>query len=176
MSAPRCLITVALGTCALMACEPDHTRPLEESERGVVAGDSLSEVTGTHHVVQSVAGNEPGESEIVVDGVVVAAAPGPDDQPLLLDDERSIVFVSGRTGVASLWRVSVDGSALAQLTNVGLRVGALGDTFVPPPARQMTQDGDAVVYDDGYGGTWRVPLTTTVAPTRISGEVIHGAR
>lgn len=148
---------------AVLGCDAqrDPALVLDESERHVPAGAALTEVKTARHTVQSVAGDEPGESEIVLDGRVLAAHPGPDDMPLLLDDERAVVFVSARTGVASLWRVDVDGTDLRQLTNIGVKIGAIDpQTFVPPPAWSMAQDGDAVVYDDGSGTMWRVALKT----------------
>lgn len=178
-------ITAALALLPVLGCEPDSTRLLEESERGVEPGEVLGEAggavatarTGERHVVQSVAGEEPGESEIMVDGVVIASAPGPDDQPVLLDDGHTVVFVSGRTGVASLWRVDVDGTRLQQLTNVGVKVGQLDDAFVPPPARTLEADGDGVRYDDGYGTRWRVSGAGEATRLRSSTtEVPHVAR
>lgn len=76
----------------------------------------------------------------------LAAAHGADEMPFVLSDGR-IVFVSTRTGVASLWIVNQDGTGLRQLTNVGVR--ASDPRFVPPPVAYLEQRGARVFYDDG---------------------------
>jgi hypothetical protein len=107
---------------------------------------------------------EPGESDLWVvtdDGQpprALAAAPGADDSAMVLHDGR-VLFVSGRSGVASLWIVDADPMATPrQLTNVGQRPGALTSLFVPPPATRPTQQGSIIVSDDGEGGHWLVDL------------------
>lgn len=80
----------------------------------------------------------------------------------MLDDGSTVVFVSGRSGVASLWRVDVDGGGLRQLTNRGQRPGHLDAAFVPPPARAMREVSGALVYDDGSGRLWRVDAAAGV--------------
>ena len=78
----------------------------------------LDQVVGTPVVLDSqriVAARqtEPGESDLWIltaDGQpprALAAAPGADDSAFVLDDGR-VLFVSGRTGVASLWVVAAD--------------------------------------------------------------------
>jgi hypothetical protein len=107
---------------------------------------------------------EPGETDLWMvtdDGQpprALAAAPGADDSALVLHDGR-VLFVSGRTGIASLWIVDADPMATPrQLTNQGQRPGALTSSFVPPPATTPTQQGSAIVYDGGDGTVWRVDL------------------
>jgi hypothetical protein len=100
---------------------------------------------------------EPGETDLWVvadDGTpprAVAAAPGADDSPQILPDGR-VVFISGRSGVASLWIVEASpGAAPRQLTNVGERPGALSSSFVPPPEGPVVVDGGALVFTDQAG-------------------------
>ena len=107
---------------------------------------------------------EPGETDLWMvtdDGQpprALAAAPGADDSALVLHDGR-VLFVSGRTGIASLWIVDADPMATPrQLTNQGQRPGALTSSFVPPPATTPTQQGSTIVYDGGDGTVWRVDL------------------
>lgn len=67
---------------------------------------------------------------------------GSEDRPALSPDGRRLAFVSGRTGIASWWVISVDGplpvpmSDGVQVTNVGVtrgRPGVVPEGFVPPP-------------------------------------------
>ena len=95
-----------------------------------------------------------GESDlwiVPVDGSrprALAAHAGADGQPFVLDDGR-VLFVSDRTGVASVYVVGADGRGLAQLTNASARPGALGGAFVPPPVLWLEQRGAVVAYDAG---------------------------
>ncbi len=104
----------------------------------------------------------PGETDLVhVDerGRVraLAPAPGPDDSPIALGDGR-IVFVSGRTTIASLWLVDLDANAPIQLTNRGLVAGKPLTGFVPPPREVLNASPDELVYDAGQGDVWRVAI------------------
>lgn len=179
----------ACALCAVSACAgPPPPRLLDESERGVDVGAALHvavhDGAGGAHTVRSVKGDEPGESELELDGKPLAPAPGPDDLPLLVEvggadgaDGLAVVFVSGRSGVASLWRVDVDGGGLRQLTNAGLRPGHLDERFVPTPARTMSADDGAVTYDDGSGRVWRVDLARgTATSTRPAAAGPRGAQ
>ena len=80
----------------------------------------------------------------------LAAQHGADGQPFVLDDGR-VLFVSDRTGVASVFLVDParDLHRAAQLTNVGERPGALSPAFVRPPVSWIAQDGARVRYVDG---------------------------
>ncbi|MDP2340757.1 MAG: hypothetical protein Q8O67_07360 [Deltaproteobacteria bacterium] len=149
----RCSLLFLLA----IGCAPaTTTAPLAESERGVDVGAVLQVHSLAGRTVRVVAGDAPGETELFLGEQPLAPHAGPDEQPLILQDSDDVVFVSGRSGVASLWKVDVVTGALVQLTNVGLRPGKLDGSFVPPPARTMSQDGDDVVYDDGSGRVWRV--------------------
>jgi hypothetical protein len=112
--------------------------------------------------VVSRAGGEPGESDLVVvedDGGfrTLATAPGPDDLPTALPDGR-VAFVSGRTGLASLYVVDPKDEALVQLTNRGAR--RIGPDFVPPPARRIEVSAAWLDYDDGHGDRWHIEIAT----------------
>ena len=159
-------VLIAASACG---CAPSTTpTPTPaESERGVEPGAVLQIEDRAGRNVRVVAGDAPGESELLVGDRALAPHPGPDELPLLLDDGAQVVFVSGRSGVASLWRVDVDGGGLLQLTNRGQRPGHLDDRFVPPPARSMRQEGDDVVYDDGSGRVRRVNARVAAAPVVI---------
>ena len=115
-----------------------------------------------------VAGDSPGESDLFVDDVALAPHGGPDDQPLILQGNFSnqVAFVSGRSGVASVWRVDVVTGALVQLTNRNQQPGHLDLDFVSPPVRSLRQDGDDLVYDDGNGQEVRVSLRPRVLDPR----------
>ena len=146
----------------------------------------LDQVVGTPVVLDSqriVAARqtEPGESDLWIltaDGQpprALAAAPGADDSAFVLDDGR-VLFVSGRTGVASLWVVAADPAATPrQLTNQGQRPGALTSSCVPPPAGPLRQQGSTVVYDvDGV--LWQVNVTSGAAAPAGTGADVQGVR
>ena len=112
------------------------------------------------------AGDEPGESDLTLVSAngtqrVLAAGPGPDDLPTLLTDGR-IAFVSGRTGVASLFVVDPKDDDVVQLTNRGLR--RVTPDFVPPPVRRIEVAREFVEYDAGRGQRWRVEIEPRGAP------------
>jgi hypothetical protein len=87
----------------------------------------------------------------------LAPAPGADDVPIALPDSR-IAFISGRSGVASIWTVDVRSGALVQITNRHLRAGQPLDGFVPPPVVVLRASSDELEYDAGGGELWRVAL------------------
>lgn len=106
---------------------------------------------------------------------MVADAEGADDRGSVSPDGQTVVFVSGRTGVASLFRTTVDGAEPVQLTNAGLEPGRDDDSapvgFVPPPMGAdalVWVSADAVRFDAGGGEYWRVDVRTGVA-TREGG-------
>jgi len=107
---------------------------------------------------------EPGETDLWLvgdDGTpprALAASPGADDSPQVLPDGR-VVFVSGRSGVASLWIVApTPGAAPRQLTNIGERPGALSSSFVPPPEGPIVVDGGVLSFLDQAGVRHTVAL------------------
>lgn len=93
---------------------------------------------------------------------VVDASPCAKDRPAFSPDGRRLAFVSGCSGIASLWVLDLDSpSPPLQVTNVGLtRVpGQEPQGFVPPPeGRDLTWQGDTLVWT-ARGRTWsaRVP-------------------
>lgn len=82
---------------------------------------------------------------------------GPAEQPdrvALSPDGRHIAYVSGHTGLASVWVLDLNGGEPVQLTNVGLRVakGGRPDGFVPPPhLLPPVFDGDRLTWDSPEG-------------------------
>ena len=95
----------------------------------------------------------------------LVGGPGLNNAPLFAPD-GSLLFVSTRTGLSSIWRVGLDGKAERQLTNVGLR--RVGPGFVPPMdrARERRFDGRLLLFAAGgerwsmdvqSGAAWRQP-------------------
>lgn len=98
---------------------------------------------------------------------VLADAEGVDDRPSVSPDEKTVVFVSGRTGVASLWVTTLDGAEPKQLTNKDLLVGeertGPPEGFVPPPVmadRIEWVSADEIRYDAGDAEMWTVNVRT----------------
>jgi TolB protein len=122
-----------------------------------------------------------GELHVLADSLEAA-----DDRSSVSPDGQTVVFVSGRTGIASLFRTSLEGGDAVQLTNVGLvRPDApelIGDdvessndeapaSFVPPPVSAEALSwlsADTLRYDAGGGELWTVNVRTGVA-TREGG-------
>ena len=78
------------------------------------------------------------------------------DRPALSPDGEWVAFVSGRTGIASLWAVPFEGGAAAQLTNRGLASPAVHGRapvgFVPPPHEGPPRfENDQLVWDSPVG-------------------------
>ena len=89
--------------------------------------------------------------ELQVDGTVrkrLLTNRGSPDRPALSPDGRHVAFVSAATGIASVWLVRFDGSALRQLTNQGLRRSGrrapAGFVPVPDSAPPRFADGRLV--------------------------------
>lgn len=105
--------------------------------------------------------NEDGTLSVLADGA------GIDDRPAVSPDGKTVVFVSGRTGIASLWRTTLEGAEPVQLTNAHIEVGVERDGdpegFVPPPMRVDRLEwvnADVVRYDAGDGEYWEVNVRT----------------
>ncbi|HEY3452776.1 MAG TPA: hypothetical protein VGK67_40910, partial [Myxococcales bacterium] len=58
---------------------------------------------------------------------------GYNNAPAFAPDGKTLLFVSTRTGLSSVFRVGLDGSGEKQLTNRTLK--SVGPGFVPPPER-----------------------------------------
>jgi hypothetical protein len=113
------------------------------------------------------AGSEPGETDIwlaTAGGVArpIAAGPGPDDLPIALPDGR-LAFVSGRSGIASLWIADPSTNMARQLTNRGLTPGKPLTGFVPPPLEVLGVSATEIRYDAGDAEGWSVDLATGAA-------------
>lgn len=105
----------------------------------------------------------------------LADSDGVDDRASISSDGVTVVFVSGRSGISSLWRTTIDGAPAVQLTNTAIvasleREGA-PEGFVPPPLsvdRVEWVSADVVRYDAGDGELWEVDVRTGAA-TREGG-------
>jgi hypothetical protein len=153
------LIVIVAAGCEVAA-------PLiAESDQGLVVAGALHgspAALGPDRWVVSRAGDEPGEAELyLVDRAggerVIAPHPGPDESPTVLPDGR-VLFVSGRTGVMSVWIWDPATERVVQRTNVGLVPGGSRLGFVPPPLGAVTVAGGRASWDDGYGARWSIAL------------------
>ncbi|HEX8826236.1 MAG TPA: hypothetical protein VF794_40400 [Archangium sp.] len=127
-------------------------------------------------------GNEPHETAIgIVDltGRVkeLADAPGLDAMPTLSPDGKTVVFVSGRTSVASFFRTTVDGAEAVQLTNKGMNAWLLSQgepaDFVPPPVSNYSMEwvgNDVLRYNAGGGEFWKLNVRTGEAFADVGGD------
>lgn len=101
---------------------------------------------------------EPGETPRAL------TAEGTPDRPALSPDGETVVFVSGSTGLASLWAMPFQGGAPVQLTNQGLASaprapGQPPEGFVAPPHRGPPEVGeDGVVRWEAPDGSHALRL------------------
>ena len=106
-------------------------------------------------------GGGPGESDLwVLDGDAlrpVTFARGPDDAPLVTEGSN-VLFVSGRSGVASLWLLDVDRAEPIALTNRGRKIRDGAGPFTPLPVGAIQVDGSYATYTAGDGTVWAVAL------------------
>ncbi|MFP2929008.1 TolB family protein [Pyxidicoccus sp. 3LG] len=114
---------------------------------------------------------------------VLADGPGVDATPSISPDGRTVVFVSGRTTVASFYVTDVEGAAPKQLTNVGLEnwmlFGGPPKGFVPPPvsSHHMEWVGDDVLrYNAGGGEFWKLDVRTGEAAPDVGDGKPGGAK
>jgi TolB protein len=128
-------------------------------------------------------GDEPHETSV---GIVelggrvkeIANGPGLDIMPTISPDGRTVVFVSGRTTVASFFRTSVDGEEPVQLTNKGLSAWLLSQgeppaDFVPPPVSSYAMEwvnDDVLRYNAGGGEFWKLNVRTGEASPDLGGD------
>lgn len=108
---------------------------------------------------------------------VLADGPGIDATPSISPDGKTVVFVSGRTSVASFFVTTVDGAAPKQLTNVGLEshllFGGAPKEFVPPPVSSHHMEwlnDDVLRYNAGGGEFWKLNVRTGEAAPDLGGE------
>jgi hypothetical protein len=123
-----------------------HLGPSEE-EGTVVDYDVLIRVAwspDSNALVYST--RNSGESELMwVRPYAVAATEslvdweGPQDRPVFSPSGRSLAFVSGHTGFASVWVLHLDSEEAIQLNNVDLvrTPGTAPEGFMPPPEDVM---------------------------------------
>jgi TolB protein len=108
---------------------------------------------------------------------VLADGPGVDATPTISPDGKTVVFVSGRTSVASFYVTTVDGGETRQLTNVGLEnvmlFGGAPANFVPPPVSSHHMEwvnDDVLRYNAGGGEFWKLNVRTGQAAPDLGGE------
>jgi hypothetical protein len=107
---------------------------------------------------------------------VLADGPGVDAAPAISPDGKTVVFVSGRTSVASFYVTTVDGAAPKQLTNIGLEGWMLFEgvpaNFVPPPVSSHHMEWlseDVLRYNAGGGEFWTLNVRTGQAAPDLGG-------
>ncbi|WP_140799919.1 TolB family protein [Myxococcus xanthus] len=117
-------------------------------------------------------GNEAHETSVGIIDLngrvkVLADGPGVDATPSISPDGKTVVFVSGRTSVASFYVTSVEGEAPRQLTNIGMENWMLFEgvpvNFVPPPVSSHHMewlDNDVLRYNAGGGAFWKINVRT----------------
>lgn len=139
---------------------------------GGVRGDLAYAADGERLAFTLGAPNREHETAVAVSDLegnvtVLADAPGVDDRPALSPDGNTVVFVSGRTGVASFYRTTLEGAPPVQLTNVGIALGVPRKGpppgFVPPPVvgdRVQWLSDDVIRYDAGGGELWTLDIRT----------------
>lgn len=108
---------------------------------------------------------------------VLADGPGVDATPSISPDGRTVVFVSGRTSVASFFVTTVEAAAPKQLTNVGLEnwmlFGGPPKEFVPPPVSSHHMEWlneDVLRYNAGGGAFWTLNVRTGQAAPDLGGD------
>jgi TolB protein len=108
---------------------------------------------------------------------VLADGPGVDATPTISPDGKTVVFVSGRTSVASFFVTTVEGAEPRQLTNVGLEnwslFGGAPASFVPPPVsshHMEWENEDVLRYNAGGGEFWKLNVRTGQAAPELGGE------
>lgn len=153
------------GTLAIV----DHNGVLFEQigDRRVVLFDGANgtpAILPDGSIVCSRLSDEPGETDLWI--AKRGEAPraidprsGFDDLPVALPDGR-VLFVSGRSSVASWWWVDPTGGEAEQLTNHGLVAGKPLIGFVPPAAERAEVLGGVVRYDAGGDRWFELDLAT----------------
>ena len=117
--------------------------------RAVAVARVVEEPVGTELVVF-----EQGKARVLVG---LEARP---DRVSLTPDGAFAAYVSGRTGLASVWIVDLRDGATRQLTNVGVRPakGSAPAGFVPPPLDPPRFEGSLLVWESPTGAqqvSWR---------------------
>lgn len=103
--------------------------------------------------------------------------------PVFTPDGKAVIFLSGESGIASFWRVDIDGLANGkrdgfkrrQLTNRDVTPqngGVLSQDFVPPAEARDSMSfasPSELEYAAGDGSVWRLDVVTGKA-SKISGR------
>jgi hypothetical protein len=167
----------ALGDSAIFAVTSENVLVRIDPDGGQTAlierAQGKPAVLADGSVAVARASAEPGETDIWLStgGAArpIAEGPGPDDMPIALPDGR-LAFVSGRSGIASLWIADPSSERVTQLTNRGLVPGKpLGEEFVPPPLELLGVSATELRYDAGGDQRWSVELATGAA-TPLAGR------
>ncbi|CAM3178389.1 hypothetical protein G4177_20370 [Corallococcus sp. ZKHCc1 1396] len=148
-----------------------------------VGGDLFPSAKGDALVATLLMNNEgPHETAVGIIDLqgrvkVLADGPGVDATPSISPDGKTVVFVSGRTSVASFYVTDVEGAPARQLTNVGLEnymlFGGPPKEFVPPPVsshHMEWMDADVLRYNAGGGAFWKINVRTGHAAPDVGGE------
>ncbi len=147
-----------------------------------VGGDLFPTAKGDALVATMEGASESHESSVALIDMngrvkVLADGPGIDATPSISPDGKTVVFVSGRTSVASFFVTTVDGAAPRQLTNVGLEshmlFGGAPEGFVPPPVSSHHMEwvsDDVLRYNAGGGEFWKINVRTGQAAPDLGGE------
>lgn len=147
-----------------------------------VGGDLFPTAKGDALVATLVGNGEGHETSVGIIDLngrvkVLADGPGIDATPSISPDGKTVVFVSGRTSVASFFVTTVDGAEPKQLTNVGLEshmlYGGAPTSFVPPPVSSHHMEwvnNDVLRYNAGGGEFWKLNVRTGQAAADLGGE------
>ncbi|WP_257455498.1 TolB family protein [Archangium lipolyticum] len=147
-----------------------------------VGGDLFPTAKGDALVATLVGDGEGHETSVGIIDLkgrvkVLADGPGIDATPSISPDGKTVVFVSGRTSVASFFVTTVDGAEPKQLTNIGLEshmlFGGAPEGFVPPPVSSHHMEwvsDDVLRYNAGGGEFWKINVRTGQAAPDVGGE------
>jgi hypothetical protein len=104
--------------------------------------------------VMSCDGDRWGEPRTLVEG------PGSPDRVAISPDGAWVVWVSGASGVASLWAAPFEGGDAAQLTNTGVDRASAAPGSPPPGFVPVPHRGPPVIEalpEGGHRATWQAP-------------------
>jgi hypothetical protein len=144
------LIELASGHTRRLASGLEPELALDPSGRQIAVVRALSPIKSAIEVLDRKDGK-------VIRRLVAGA--GWNNAPLFAPDGKTLLFVSTRTNLSSIWRVGLDGAGERQLTNVGKTV--VDDTYVPPMERTLERrfEGKALVWGSGID-RWELNLVT----------------
>jgi hypothetical protein len=137
-----------------------------EGAREVASEVSMGMAAASGRLAFAVEINFPESSPFVYDLRTSALMPldggdGPNEILAFSPDGESVLLLSGRTGLASLFDASIRGDTAVQLTNAGLRPGPELDqeAFVPPPLtlRDVTWGPRGIAYQARDTAIWIRP-------------------